>query len=54
MSIGISLYPLHAQKSERLLNQADQALYAAKARGKNGYVLYSDQDMIGNDASSRA
>ncbi|MDG4720672.1 MULTISPECIES: GGDEF domain-containing protein [Thalassospira] len=42
MSIGISLYPGHSQQPDQLLENADSALYVAKARGKNGYVLYSD------------
>ncbi len=54
MSIGISLYPTHSTNPEELLEQADNALYAAKARGKNGYVMYSETDMITHDSSSRA
>ncbi|MEQ8287618.1 GGDEF domain-containing protein [Thalassospira sp.] len=54
MSIGISLYPAHGTNPEELLEQADTALYAAKARGKNGYVMYSETDMISHDSSSRA
>ncbi|MEQ8390113.1 MAG: GGDEF domain-containing protein [Thalassospira sp.] len=54
MSIGISLYPAHGTNPEELLGQADTALYAAKARGKNGYVMYSETDTISHDSSSRA
>jgi diguanylate cyclase (GGDEF)-like protein len=42
MSIGIALYPVHGKKGEMLLDMADSALYAAKDRGKNCYVIYSD------------
>lgn len=36
-SVGISLYPLHAEDMEELIRQADQAMYRAKERGKNCY-----------------
>ena len=36
-SIGISLYPDHAQASEALLSLADEAMYVAKKKGKNSY-----------------
>jgi diguanylate cyclase (GGDEF)-like protein len=42
MSIGITLYPTHGKTVELLLDQADNALYTAKANGKDCYVLYSD------------
>lgn len=40
-SIGISLYPDHAQDAETLIKRADQAMYTAKQNGKNRYMLYS-------------
>ena len=40
-SIGIALYPLHAQDADRLLHCADEAMYAAKAAGKGCYRIYS-------------
>jgi len=52
MSIGISLYPSHSTNADELLEQADNALYAAKARGKNGYVMYSETDMAAKNRSS--
>ena len=41
MSIGITLYPAHGKSVNDLLDQADIALYTAKAQGKSCYVLYS-------------
>ncbi len=40
-SIGISLYPLHADNLENLVNYADQAMYTIKRKGKNNYAVYS-------------
>jgi len=48
-SIGISLYPDHAQIPTDLLKFADTAMYRAKERGRNTYQLY-DQQM---DAEAR-
>lgn len=41
-SIGICIYPLHADSAEALLQGADAALYRAKAEGRNTYSFYSD------------
>jgi len=41
-SIGIALYPKHAQNSEELIRNADTAMYEAKHAGRNGYKMYSD------------
>ncbi len=38
-SIGISLYPSHGQDLETLIKAADNAMYAAKQAGKNGYTI---------------
>lgn len=43
-SIGISLFPLHADDPEALLKKADAAMYQAKAMGRNNYQVY-DQAM---------
>jgi diguanylate cyclase (GGDEF)-like protein len=40
LSIGVALYPQHAPDSATLLNRADEAMYAAKRAGKNGYRIY--------------
>lgn len=39
-SIGISLYPLHADRMDKLLKTADSAMYRAKECGKNRYELF--------------
>ncbi|GAA0630848.1 GGDEF domain-containing protein [Thalassospira tepidiphila] len=54
MSIGIALCPVHGKTIDVLLDQADDALYAAKARGKNCYVLASDDGEPSGSKSSLA
>ncbi len=41
-SIGIAAFPNHADSIESLLSYADQALYAAKAAGRNCVVRYQE------------
>ncbi|WP_166209296.1 EAL domain-containing protein [Cognatiluteimonas telluris] len=41
-SIGISLYPDHAQVPTELLKQADTAMYQAKAAGRRTYLRYDE------------
>lgn len=43
VSIGISLYPQHGDTPETLLQQADTALYLAKAQGRGCYAYFSDE-----------
>lgn len=38
LSIGIASFPTHGQSAETLIRAADQALYAAKAKGRNTIV----------------
>ncbi len=38
-SIGIALYPLHADTLDELIKCADEAMYDAKGSGKNGYRI---------------
>ncbi|MDE2599507.1 MAG: EAL domain-containing protein [Rhodocyclaceae bacterium] len=40
-SIGITLYPNDAKDIENLLKNADQAMYAAKEIGRNGYSWFT-------------
>jgi diguanylate cyclase (GGDEF)-like protein/PAS domain S-box-containing protein len=42
VSIGISLYPNHGNKPEQLLQQADSALYHAKAEGRGCFKYFSE------------
>jgi len=38
-SIGVSLFPRHGTDPDALFKKADQAMYAAKGRGKSQYLL---------------
>jgi len=40
-SIGITLYPEDGKETETLLKNADQAMYSAKAKGRNGYHYFA-------------
>ena len=40
-SIGVAVFPEHGQTPESLLLQADQALYEAKAQGRNRVMVAS-------------
>ncbi|MBP2028637.1 diguanylate cyclase (GGDEF)-like protein [Acetoanaerobium pronyense] len=44
-SIGISIYPNDSSEINRLIMNADSAMYKVKEKGKNGY-LYFNEDMI--------
>jgi len=41
VSIGVAVYPDHADTGREVLDAADEALYAAKAAGRDTYVLAS-------------
>ncbi len=43
-SIGITLFPDHGTMSDQLINRADQAMYLAKAQGRNTYCLHQEPD----------
>jgi predicted signal transduction protein with EAL and GGDEF domain len=39
VSVGVAVYPRHARTGVDILDAADQALYAAKAAGRDTFVL---------------
>lgn len=41
-SVGISIYPQHAERPKDLVKKADVAMYAAKQGGRNTFRVYSD------------
>lgn len=43
VSAGLSMYPADGRSAPDLLKSADLALYEAKARGRNGLVVYSPE-----------
>jgi diguanylate cyclase (GGDEF)-like protein len=43
VSAGVAVFPRHARTGEDLLEAADQALYAAKAAGRDTFVLAGTQ-----------
>ena len=49
-SIGVTLYPADSADPDILLRHADQAMYRAKAQGRNGYSLF---DLALEDAQQR-
>ncbi len=40
-SVGVAVYPAHADDAEQLLRHADEAMYAAKTAGKGCYRVFS-------------
>jgi diguanylate cyclase (GGDEF)-like protein len=42
VSIGIALYPEHANNTQTLIENADQAMYQAKKSGKSKFCFFSD------------
>jgi diguanylate cyclase (GGDEF)-like protein/PAS domain S-box-containing protein len=45
ISIGIALYPDHGDNEISVRRHADQAMYAVKRRGKNGYAVYDEESV---------
>ena len=41
-SIGVTVFPKDSADAETLLRHADEALYAAKAAGRNGYQIFGE------------
>jgi len=50
-SLGISIYPFDEREIENLLKDADVAMYAAKAAGRNNYVFFSSEMAEGNSTN---
>ncbi len=42
-SIGISFYRGEPLNPDKLVKQADEALYLAKSKGKNGYIIFKNK-----------
>jgi len=42
VSVGISMYPVDADSLDRLLRNADMAMYQAKKEGKNKIIIFND------------
>jgi diguanylate cyclase (GGDEF)-like protein len=43
VSVGIALYPQHADEPTDLISHADIAMYTAKRRGRNCYAIYQHE-----------
>lgn len=41
-SIGIALFPLHAQQVDDLIAKADRAMYQVKEQGRNHFMIYQE------------
>lgn len=52
-SIGVACFPTHASTSEELIGAADQAVYAAKAAGKNCVLVYGSGTKVSTAPSSK-
>ena len=50
-SIGVAIAPLHGHSAEELLQNADAAMYEAKASGKNGVRLWDSS--LSNQSTAR-
>ena len=48
ISIGVAIYPNHSRNEQGLLSEADKALYAAKANGRNLTVVAKGQHQANN------
>jgi diguanylate cyclase (GGDEF)-like protein len=51
VSVGVAVFPRHARAGADILEAADQALYAAKAAGRDTFVLAADRPVAGVFAS---
>lgn len=51
VSIGISMFPEHGGKIDKLLAQADSAMYRSKSHGKNIYTFFSKPEARNEESS---
>ena len=64
LSIGVAEYPRNSREYDILLSKADKAVYIAKSKGKDRYIIYKeelhgeisrdDTDNVRTDSSGRA
>ncbi|MBV1775654.1 EAL domain-containing protein [Burkholderiaceae bacterium DAT-1] len=52
-SLGIALYPFHAESAEELVAHADTAMYQAKAAGKSTWRMYKPEQDTSREAVNR-
>lgn len=43
LSVGVAAYPKDAQSLDKLMAMADRALYIAKEKGKDRYIIYDEE-----------
>ncbi|MDO8862097.1 diguanylate cyclase [Haliea sp. E1-2-M8] len=51
LSIGISVYPDNGLDADTLMQNADNAMYSAKEKGRNGYQYFDDKREMASAAS---
>jgi diguanylate cyclase (GGDEF)-like protein len=44
LSFGVAAYPMHGERAELVINDADRALYLAKNRGRNRVVVWEENN----------
>ena len=50
VSVGVSFYPLDGTSGDKLIKNADEAMYRSKGSGKNHYTIFSlERDQIVNN-----
>jgi diguanylate cyclase (GGDEF)-like protein len=54
ISLGVATFPAHADSVDKLVANADRALYAAKSLGRDRTVLYSEQLQPASSAAAAA
>ena len=47
-SVGVAIYPLHGTNTDTLMSKADNAMYRAKAMGRNQYCCYGNFTDVSN------